>query len=90
MSENTSRLINYQRRGDDAMTLHTGLVLGDRIVSFERLATDYPIAQKLLKASTASVLTPGIEGLLVNWDQSFQELSELAALVAQHRVEESP
>lgn len=59
-------------------------------MSFERLATDYPIAQKLLKASTASVLTPGIEGLLVNWDQSFQELSELAALVAQHRVEESP
>jgi 2,4-didehydro-3-deoxy-L-rhamnonate hydrolase len=91
MSEHTTpfRLMNYQQRGDDTTTLHTGLVLGDRILSFEALSAYYPIAQKMLKVSTSSVLTPGIEGLLVDWDQSFQELSELAALVAQHQGEES-
>lgn len=36
------------------------------------------------------MLTPGIEGLLVDWDQSFYELSALAALVTQHLFEESP
>lgn len=91
MSENTEtfRLINYQQRGNDAATLHTGLVLGDRIVPFEALAAYYPIAQKLLRACTSSALTPGIEGLLANWEQSFNELSELAALVAQRLAEES-
>lgn len=92
MSENTTpfQLINYQQRGDDATTLHTGLVLGDRILPLEALAAYFPDAQKLYKASTASMLTPGIEGLLVDWDQSFYELSALAALVTQHLFEESP
>jgi 2-keto-4-pentenoate hydratase/2-oxohepta-3-ene-1,7-dioic acid hydratase in catechol pathway len=83
------RLINYQQRSDDATMLHTGLVLGDRILPFEILATYFPEAQKLYQASITSMLTPGIEGLLVNWDQSFQELSALAALVTQHPFEES-
>jgi len=83
----TFRLINYRLRGEAAGGIHVGLDLGKQIISLDTLATHQPAAQRLLDICTTSELTPGIQGLLTNWEQSFETLYELAAFVTGQGVE---
>src|SRR5437899_121765 len=84
------RLINYQQRGNTPGKIHVGLVLGDQIVPLDALAMHHPGAQRLLEASTASELIPGIQGLLTNWEQSLATLSELTDFITRQGVENGP
>src|SRR5436190_20006759 len=86
----TFRLINYRQQGEVAGGIHVGLELGEQIISLDTLAAYQPAAQRLLKICAASELTPGIQGLLTNWEQSFETLCELAAFVTRQGVENGP
>ncbi len=77
------RLMNYRPPGDTVGRIQVGLDLYEQIVPLEALATQHPAAQRLIEASSVSELTPGVQGLLTNWEQSLEVLSELAAFVAQ-------
>ncbi len=70
--------------------VRVGLVLDDSILPIEALAAHHPTARILSEASTASELTPGIQGLLTNWEQSFQALFELAAFVTSAGFADAP
>ena len=90
-TENTTfRLINYQRHEDTTGKISVGLVFDENILPLAALVAHYPSAQQLVEASTASELTPGVQGLLTHWQQSFEALSELTAFVAQQGVENGP
>lgn len=87
---NTFRLNSYRLPGDDASALHVGLVLGEHIVPIDALADHHPAAKMLLAATATSELTPGIQGLLTNWEQSFAVLSTLASFVTREGFENVP
>jgi 2,4-didehydro-3-deoxy-L-rhamnonate hydrolase len=84
------RLISYRLRGDDANVIHVGFVLGEHIVPIEALTDYHPGAKELLAATVASQLTPGIQGLLTNWEQSFKILSILANFIVREGFEGVP
>ena len=80
------RLISYRLPNDHTSMVHVGLVLNEHIVPIDALADYHPAAKALLGATVASELTPGIQGLLTNWEQSFDALSTLASFVAHARI----
>src|SRR5437870_2456241 len=84
------RLLNYKQRDESAGRILVGLVLSDAIVPLEALAAHHPGARQLLEVSAVSELTPGIQGLLTNWEQSYQILSELADFITRQGVENGP
>lgn len=86
----TFRLLNYRQRGDISGKIAVGLVLGDKILPLSALASQHVGAQGLHEASTNSELTPGIQGLLTNWEQSFAVLCELADFVVKQGSENGP
>lgn len=87
---NAFSLISFRLPGDTSRVVHVGLIFGERIVPLDAL-TDYHVAAKeLLDATVRSELTPGIQGLLTDWEQSFEMLSTLANFVAQEGFERVP
>ncbi len=84
------RLISYQLPNDYTDVVHVGLVLDERIVPIDALADHHPAAKGLLVATLTSELTPGIQGLLGNWEQSFEALSTLASFVTEKGFEDVP
>jgi 2,4-diketo-3-deoxy-L-fuconate hydrolase len=87
------RLINYQSHEEarnGGKIAHVGLVLDDYILPLEALAEHHRAARSLSEVSVASELTPGVQGLLTNWAQSFHALCELTAFVTGTQVEEAP
>ena len=95
MAENNAefRLINYQSReeaGNGSKIAHVGFVLDDYILPLEALEAHRPGVRSLREASMASELTPGLQGLLTDWEQSFTVLSELAAFVTGVQAAEAP
>lgn len=82
------RLMNYQQPRTN--TVHVGIAFGERIIPLEALAALHPVAQRLQADAAASVLTPGVQGLLTNWSQSFQDLSDVARFVTRQGVENGP
>ncbi len=81
------RLLNYRHQRTTGEPIQVGLAFDERILSLETLAPFHPAAQKLLEASRYSELTPGVQGLLTNWEQSLALLSELADFVLQQGIE---
>jgi 2-keto-4-pentenoate hydratase/2-oxohepta-3-ene-1,7-dioic acid hydratase in catechol pathway len=80
------RLVNYRWPGDSKNTVRVGLVLVERLLPLEKV-TASPAAQTLQRAATASGLTPGVQGLLLNWEQSLSLLRDLVATVKRDGVE---
>src|SRR5205085_11946913 len=80
------RLVNYRWQGEGNGTVRVGLVLVERILPLDDVAA-YPAAVTLFSAATASELTPGLQGFLLNWEQSFSLLCELVAAVQRDGVE---
>lgn len=87
---NPFRLISYRSASDDSSRIYVGLVFDERIVPIDALAEYHPAAKKLLDATITSELTPGIQGLLINWEQSFAALTTLANFIAQQGFERVP
>ncbi len=87
---NAFRLISYRQSGDDAGVVHVGIVLDEHIVPVDALIDYHPDAKELLAAMVVSELTPGIQGLLTNWEQSFEALSMLADFIVQEGFEGVP
>jgi 2,4-diketo-3-deoxy-L-fuconate hydrolase len=81
------RLMNYRPRGDSAGPVQVGLAIDEQLLSLEQLSTQHPAAQQLVEASRRSELTPGVQGLLTNWEQSLARLSDLVADVRQQGIE---
>lgn len=84
------RLISYRLPGENAHAVHVGLVFDERIVPIDALTDYHGAAKELLDASLTSVLTPGIQGLLTNWEQSFESLSTLTSFIAGEGFEGVP
>lgn len=84
------RLINYRLPNEHTSMVHVGLVLNEHIVPIDALADYHPAAKALLVAAVTSELTPGIQGLLTNWERSFAALSTLASFVANAGFEGVP
>jgi 2,4-diketo-3-deoxy-L-fuconate hydrolase len=82
------RLMNYRLRGNTTGPIQVGLAFDEQILSLEVLATQHPAAQKLIEISRRSELTPGVQGLLTNWEQSLELLYDLAAFVWPQRIEQ--
>jgi 2-keto-4-pentenoate hydratase/2-oxohepta-3-ene-1,7-dioic acid hydratase in catechol pathway len=84
------RLINYRHHADTTGPIQVGLAIGEQIVPLEALVKAYPAAQRLIEASIASALTPGVQGLLTNWEQSLKLLADLAAFITRQGAEDAP
>lgn len=78
-------LVNYQRQDDDP--IRVGMVLDGRILALDALPSN-PAAQTVVQAATASELNSGVQGLLLDWEQSFSLLREIAA--SHQRDREAP
>ena len=83
------RLMNYRHRGETGGPIQVGLAFNERILPLDVLVSHYPAAQRLIEASTGSELTPGVQGLLTDWEQSLELLSDLAAFVWQKGIEQA-
>ncbi len=82
------RLMNYRQRGEIRGPIQVGLAFDERIFPLEAFVTLHPAAQELIEASRYSELTPGgVQGLLINWEQNLELLSDLAAFVQQQGME---
>lgn len=84
------RLITYQQRKDVTDPIRAGLAIGEKIVALEALAEHHPLAQDLANVATASAFTPGVQGLLTNWEKNFDALCEVAAFVTREGLENGP
>ncbi len=78
------RLMNYRPRGDTSGRIQVGLELDERILPLEALMARHPAARRLVEASTASELTPGVQGLLTRWEHNLAALIALTAFVRSH------
>jgi 2-keto-4-pentenoate hydratase/2-oxohepta-3-ene-1,7-dioic acid hydratase in catechol pathway len=89
MQDDTFRLITYQEQHDQSPNvLHPGLVIGDAIIALDGLAPSHPLAQQLEERTHASLLTPGLQGLLFDWDRHFDMLSTLGEFVGLEGIED--
>lgn len=78
------RLMNYRPRGDTSGRIQVGLELDERILPLEALMARHPAARRLVEASTASEMTPGVQGLLTRWEHNLAALIALTAFVRSH------
>lgn len=78
------RLMNYRPRGDTSGRIQVGLELDERILPLEALMARHPAARRLVEASTASELAPGVQGLLTRWEHNLAALIALTAFVRSH------
>lgn len=83
------RLMNYRQRGESGGSIQVGLTIDERILPLKALVTQHPAAQRLVEASTRSELMPGVQGLLTDWQQSLELLSDLATFVWQQGIEQA-
>src|SRR5579864_6887837 len=84
------RLITYRQRRDVTEPIHAGLAIGEKIVALDALAEHHPLAHDLANVATASAFTPGVQGLLTNWEKNFDALCEVAAFVTREGLENGP